>query len=105
MTSPMHAPVPGAAFDAFVADTAPSAADRSLWTPDAGPLPALYLSHGAPPLFDDPLWISELFAWAQRLPVPRGILIVSAHWETAPISITAAPPGAISAGSCVARIR
>ncbi len=93
MTSPMHASVPGAAFDAFVADTAPSVSDRTLWTPGSGPMPALFLSHGAPPLFDDPLWIDELFAWAQRLPVPRGILIVSAHWEEAPLRLSATGAG------------
>ncbi|MDF2744965.1 MAG: Extradiol ring-cleavage dioxygenase class protein subunit, partial [Actinomycetia bacterium] len=49
-----------------------------------GPMPTLYLSHGAPPLFDDAGWIQELFAWAQALPRPRAILIVSAHWESAP---------------------
>ncbi|MFS3129353.1 dioxygenase [Nocardioides sp. Bht2] len=52
-------------------------------------MPALYIGHGAPPLLDDPLWSAELAAWAQRLPRPKGILIVSAHWESAPISLTA----------------
>nr|WP_235174781.1 class III extradiol ring-cleavage dioxygenase [Tomitella biformata] len=52
-------------------------------------MPALYLSHGAPPLFDDPLWISQLFAWAQDLPTPKSILIVSAHWEAAPLTLSA----------------
>ncbi|MET8977171.1 class III extradiol ring-cleavage dioxygenase [Streptomyces sp. NPDC004539] len=52
-------------------------------------MPALYLSHGAPPLFDDGPWLRELFTWAQRLPKPKSILIVSAHWENAPLAITA----------------
>ncbi|GAA1100229.1 class III extradiol ring-cleavage dioxygenase [Nocardioides dubius] len=52
-------------------------------------MPALYIGHGAPPLLDDPVWSAELAAWAGRLPRPRGILIVSAHWESAPISLTA----------------
>ncbi|WP_109508510.1 dioxygenase [Nocardioides speluncae] len=55
-------------------------------------LPALYLGHGAPPLLDDPVWSGELRAWAARLPRPTAILIVSAHWESAPVSLTA--PGA-----------
>ena len=86
----MEALDPGAAFDAFLRDAAPSSFDQPRWTPGAGPLPALYVSHGAPPLFDDPLWISELFAWSQELPKPTAIVMVSAHWEHAPLRISAA---------------
>jgi 4,5-DOPA dioxygenase extradiol len=49
--------------------------------------PALFLSHGAPPLVDDELWVSQLAAWARELPRPQAILIVSAHWESAPLTI------------------
>jgi 4,5-DOPA dioxygenase extradiol len=56
-------------------------------------MPALFLSHGAPPLFDDPLWIGELFAWSQALPKPRAVLIISAHWEHAPLRISASGAG------------
>lgn len=52
-------------------------------------LPALYLGHGAPPLLDDADWIRDLNAWARKLPKPKQILIVSAHWETAPMAIGA----------------
>ncbi|XBB65295.1 class III extradiol ring-cleavage dioxygenase [Nocardioides sp. WV_118_6] len=52
-------------------------------------MPALYIGHGAPPLLDDPLWSSQLAAWAGDLPRPQAILIVSAHWESAPLSLTA----------------
>jgi 4,5-DOPA dioxygenase extradiol len=52
-------------------------------------MPALYLGHGAPPLVDDALWVSELAAWAGRLPRPTAILIVSAHWESAPLTLGA----------------
>jgi 4,5-DOPA dioxygenase extradiol len=93
MTSPMLAPVPGAAFDAFLGDRAPADIDRAVWTPSDGPLPALFLSHGAPPLFDDPLWIDELFRWSQSLPKPTGIVMVSAHWEEAPVTLSATEPG------------
>lgn len=34
-------------------------------------MPALYLSHGAPPLADDPVWPGELAAWSAGLPAPR----------------------------------
>ena len=52
-------------------------------------MPALYLGHGAPPLLDDPVWSGQLAAWAKDLPRPKAILIVSAHWESAPVSLTA----------------
>jgi 4,5-DOPA dioxygenase extradiol len=51
-------------------------------------LPALYLGHGAPILLDDPVWPGQLAAWAAKLPRPRSILIVSAHWESAPLTVT-----------------
>lgn len=52
-------------------------------------MPALYIGHGAPPLLDDPVWSAQLAGWARDLPRPQGILIVSAHWESAPISLSA----------------
>ncbi|SES48352.1 dioxygenase family protein [Actinokineospora terrae] len=51
--------------------------------------PVLYLSHGAPPLADDGLWTGQLAAWAGELGKPRAVLIVSAHWEEAPLTIGA----------------
>ncbi|MGY1795988.1 dioxygenase [Geodermatophilus sp. SYSU D00525] len=62
------------------------------WTPDDGPLPALYLSHGAPPLFEDAAWMRELAAWARALPRPRAVLVVSAHWESDSLGITSTVP-------------
>jgi len=56
-------------------------------------MPALYIGHGAPPLLDDPLWSGQLATWAQDLPRPQAILIVSAHWESAPVSLSAAAAG------------
>ena len=50
-------------------------------------MPAVFLSHGAPPLVDDALWVSQLAAWADELPRPSAILMVSAHWEAAPLTI------------------
>ncbi len=50
---------------------------------------SIYLGHGAPPLLDDPLWTSQLADWSAALPRPRAILIVSAHWETAPACLSA----------------
>ncbi|MFC4945216.1 dioxygenase [Pseudonocardia sp. GCM10023141] len=51
--------------------------------------PVLYLSHGAPPLADDPIWTGQLAAWSKDLPRPRAILMVSAHWEEAPLTLGA----------------
>jgi 4,5-DOPA dioxygenase extradiol len=50
-------------------------------------MPALFLSHGAPPLVDDATWVSELEAWSDGMPRPDAILVVSAHWEAAPLTI------------------
>lgn len=52
-------------------------------------MPVLYLSHGAPPLADDARWTRELADWSATLPRPRNILMVSAHWENAPLSVSA----------------
>lgn len=52
-------------------------------------MPAVYLSHGAPTLVDDQQWMAELAHWAAELPRPRAILVVSAHWESAPVTLGA----------------
>ncbi len=52
-------------------------------------MPALFIGHGAPPLLDDAVWSAQLAAWARDLPRPTAILIVSAHWESAPVSLSA----------------
>jgi len=51
-------------------------------------LPALYLSHGAPPLLDDEIWKEQLRNWAGVIEKPKGIVVVSAHWENAPVAIS-----------------
>ena len=51
-------------------------------------LPVAYLSHGAPPLADDATWTAELAAWGKELPKPKQILMVSAHWENAPVTVS-----------------
>jgi 4,5-DOPA dioxygenase extradiol len=70
-----------------------SAPGHAGWRPEDGALPALYLSHGAPPLFEDLDWMTRLFAWARSLPRPRAILIVSAHWESAPLALSSSRAG------------
>ena len=93
MSSMLNPPVQGGAFDDFMAATAPASRNQRRWQPEDGPMPALYLGHGAPPLFNDALWIDQLFAWAQSLPKPTAILIVSAHWESAPLALSAPAAG------------
>lgn len=55
-------------------------------------LPAVYLGHGAPTLVDDELWPVELAAWARAMPRPKSILVVSAHWQSAPLTLGAVNP-------------
>ena len=52
-------------------------------------MPAIYLSHGAPPLADDRLWTRQLASWSAQLPRPASVLMVSAHWESAPLAVGA----------------
>ena len=52
-------------------------------------MPALFLSHGAPPLVDDARWVSQLQDLAARFPKPSAILVASAHWESAPLMLGA----------------
>ncbi|MGH3436321.1 MAG: DODA-type extradiol aromatic ring-opening family dioxygenase [Sciscionella sp.] len=56
---------------------------------DVRRMPVLYLSHGAPPLADDPHWPGQLSGLSATLPRPHAILIVSAHWEQAPVTLSA----------------
>jgi len=51
-------------------------------------MPALYIGHGAPMLLDDQLWTSQLREVAGKIERPTAILIVSAHWESAPITLS-----------------
>jgi 4,5-DOPA dioxygenase extradiol len=82
---PEHEPVPAGAADEVAA--------RAQAGVRAGRMPAIYLGHGAPPLVDDPLWVVQLEAWARALPSPRAILMISAHWESAPLTIGATQDG------------
>ena len=70
-----------------------AAQPQQVWTPEDGALPSLYLSHGAPPTFEDAAWMTELHTWARSLPKPKAILIVSAHWESAPLAVSSTEAG------------
>ena len=68
----------------------PENAERASSGPaTTGRMPAIYLSHGAPPLADDAIWPGQLADWAGQLPRPTSVLMVSAHWEAAPLALGA----------------
>ncbi len=52
-------------------------------------MPVIFAAHGAPTLLDDDGWMQELAAWAQAMPRPEAILMVSAHWERWPLTLGA----------------
>jgi len=68
-------------------------AERAQRVHVGGRMPTLYIGHGAPPLVDDPLWVAQLAAWARALPRPKAVLMVSAHWENAPLTMGATRTG------------
>lgn len=57
-------------------------------------MPALYIGHGAPLLLDDPVWSGQLSELAKSIEKPKAILVVSAHWESAPLMLGATDFGA-----------
>ena len=83
---------PAKAFLEFEPDALVTSSAHHQWQPSDPPLPALFISHGAPPLFEDRQWIDELFAWSTSMPKPTGVVVISAHWESAPITISAPNP-------------
>jgi len=54
-----------------------------------GRMPAIFAAHGAPVLLDDAGWMEELASWANAMPRPKSILMVSAHWEERPATLGA----------------
>ncbi len=58
-------------------------------SPPAGRMPAIFLAHGSPMLLDDEAWMKELANWGAAMPRPRALLILSAHWLDAPLTIGA----------------
>ncbi|MEU0242263.1 class III extradiol ring-cleavage dioxygenase [Nocardiopsis sp. NPDC006198] len=84
---------PAAAYDDLLARVLPQARGQRVWTPSDGPMPSLFVSHGAPFTLDDPQWLDDLFGWARSMPKPRAVVVVSAHWEQAPAAISGAAAG------------
>jgi 4,5-DOPA dioxygenase extradiol len=92
MTFPLDPRRPADGYAGFRADALSRAGAQRPWTPADGPLPALFLSHGVPTALNDDAWLRQLLAWSLAAPRPRGIVIVSAHWENAPLALSS--PGA-----------
>lgn len=84
---------PAGAYDELLARVLPQAREQRRWQPSDGPLPSLFVSHGAPFTLDDPQWLGDLFGWAQSMPKPVAIVVISAHWEDAPAAISGAAAG------------
>ena len=58
-------------------------------TPPSSRMPVIFAAHGAPVLLDDAKWMDELSSWAGAMPRPKGILMVSAHWDARPATLGA----------------
>ncbi len=76
----------GAAGAAFPASSAAARA-RSTHTPSV--MPVIFAAHGNPMFMDDGVFMNELGGWAKSLPRPKAVLMVSAHWESHPLTIGA----------------
>lgn len=85
--------IPAGAYDEHLLRVLHQAREQRPWTPADGPLPSLFVSHGAPFTLDDPQWLHDLFEWSQALPKPRAIVVVSAHWEQGPAALSGAAAG------------
>ena len=92
-SDPSDPAVPAGAYDDLLARVLPQARAHRTWVPEDGPLPTLFVTHGAPPTLDEPQWLDDLFTWSQSMPKPRGIVMVSAHWENAPPAISSSEAG------------
>jgi 4,5-DOPA dioxygenase extradiol len=52
-------------------------------------MPCIFLAHGSPLLLDDAKRVGELATWSSRMPRPRSILMISAHWTAKPVALGA----------------
>jgi 4,5-DOPA dioxygenase extradiol len=61
--------VPAGAYDDLLTTALPISREQRVWQPSDGRLPALFVSHGAPPTLDDPRWLNDLLSptrWTSR---------------------------------------
>jgi 4,5-DOPA dioxygenase extradiol len=52
-------------------------------------MPVIFAAHGAPMVLEDAGWMGELTAWAQAMPRPQSVLVISAHWDERPATLGA----------------
>jgi 4,5-DOPA dioxygenase extradiol len=79
----------GRATDAAVAEPAPAAAAEGPPPPAKPRLPTAFVGHGSPETALDATKGGLWTQWSDRMPRPTAVLVVSAHWERAPITIGA----------------
>ena len=82
-----------------MSENAPNAAATPAATPLApatgapsGRMPTIFLAHGSPATVANGTWMGQLNQWAQDMPRPRSVLMISAHWEERPLTIGATTP-------------
>ncbi len=52
-------------------------------------MPSVFVGVGGPRQMEDEVWSGELRSWAQSMPRPKSILMFSAHWLRAPVTLGA----------------
>ncbi len=52
-------------------------------------MPSIFLAHGSPFTLEDTQWMSDLHSWAESMPKPKAVLMISAHWEERPLTLGA----------------
>ncbi len=59
---------------------------------DASSMPVLFVSHGAPTKALDREQAAQFRAWAETLPRPQGIIVISAHWWEREMQLSRSDP-------------
>jgi 4,5-DOPA dioxygenase extradiol len=57
-----------------------------------GRMPSVFVGVGSPRQMWDEQWCAELKQWAETMPLPRAILLFSAHWAQYPFTLGATKP-------------
>jgi 4,5-DOPA dioxygenase extradiol len=55
-------------------------------------MPVLFVAHGNPLMLDLPHRMQQLTSWGQALPRPNGVVVISAHWQSHPVTLGASSP-------------
>jgi 4,5-DOPA dioxygenase extradiol len=79
----------GAAAVGTTLGTSMDALSKGQKKPANGSMPAIFAAHGNPMVFEDAVFVGELNHWAQVLPRPKAVLMISAHWTEEPMQIGA----------------